>query len=173
MKSTIRFTAKAMSTVPLPKGASATLPARGTKVEGMINGFPFRAALEPNGEGSHRLKMSKALYEAAGAGDKGTVALEITRVGEEPEVRVPQDLRKALAAEPRARATWEDLTPMTRREWILWLSSCKQEETRMRRIEKMCDMLAHGKRRVCCFGGLNWLTKDAKSVETWIALPTT
>jgi hypothetical protein len=38
----------------LPKNASAKLPSRGmTMVEGTINSFPFRAALEPNGKGSH------------------------------------------------------------------------------------------------------------------------
>ena len=36
----------------LPKSASAKLPSRGTTVvEGMINAIPFRAALEPDGNG--------------------------------------------------------------------------------------------------------------------------
>ena len=35
----------------LPKNASAKLPSRGmTTVEGTINGFPFRATLEPDGQ---------------------------------------------------------------------------------------------------------------------------
>jgi len=62
----------------------------------------------------------------------GTVTVEITRVGEEPEIRVPMDLRKALAAAPLAQALWADITPIARRDWILWLSSAKQPETRGR-----------------------------------------
>ena len=35
----------------LPKNASAKLPSRGmTAIEGTINGFPFRATLEPDGQ---------------------------------------------------------------------------------------------------------------------------
>src|SRR5271156_2543403 len=101
-----------------------------TMVEATINAFPFRAALQADGKGSHCLKVDKAMHDAAGADAGDTVTVEITRVGEEPELRVPMDLRKALAAAPRAQALWTRNTPMARRDWILWISSAKQPETR-------------------------------------------
>jgi hypothetical protein len=183
-KSTIRFSARlfrpqatekigSWSLLTLPKNASAKLPSpEMTMVEGTINGFPFRGALEPSGNGSHWLRVNKAMQNAAGAGAGDTVTVEITRAGEEPELRVPMELRKALAAAPPARALWADITPMARRDWILWISSARQPETRRSRIEKACDMLACGKRRVCCFGGLNWLMKDhGTSGGIWLPLP--
>jgi hypothetical protein len=183
-RSTIRFSARLLrpeatgkiglwTLLTLPRNASAKLPSRGrTMVEGTINGFPFRAALEPDGKGSHRLRVNQAMRDAAGADAGDTVTVEITRAGEEPEVRTPMDLRQALAAAPLARALWADITPMARRDWILWISSARQPEMRRGRIEKACDMLASGKRRVCCFGGLNWLRKDhATAGETWLPLP--
>ena len=181
-RSTIRFSARLVrpeatektgswTVLTLPRNASAKLQGV-TMVEGTINGFPFRAALEPNGKGSHWLKVNKAMQDAAGADAGDTVTVEITRVGEEPELRVPLDLRKALAAAPLARALWANITPMARRDWILWISSARQLETRRNRIEKACDMLASGKRRVCCFGGLNWLMKDhGTSGGIWLPLP--
>src|SRR5437762_12301645 len=69
--------------------------------------------------------------------------------GEEP--RVPTDLRKALAAAPKAKAQWSDLTPNARRDFISWIDSAKQPETRRRRIERAGSMLAAGKRRPCCY----------------------
>ena len=182
--STIRFSAKlsrpkatekvgSSSRLTLPKKASAKLPSRGmTMVEGTINGFPFRAALEQNGNGIHMLKVNKGLQTAAGADVGETLTVEITRAGEEPETRVPMDLRKALAAAPRAQAAWSDITSNARRDWILWVTSAKQSETRRGRIEKASDMLASGKRRVCCFGGIKWLRKDhPTSGATWLQLP--
>jgi hypothetical protein len=183
IKSTIRFSAKLLRpkatdktgpwTIALPKIATAKLPSRGTTmVEGTINGFPFRAALESNGKGSSTLGIQRSVRDAAGADAEDDVTVEITRAGEEPEARLPADLRSALAAAPPAMKSWADITPIARRDWILWISSAKQPETRSRRIEKACDMLASGKRRICCFGGLNWLTKDLpKSAETWRPLP--
>ena len=44
----------------LPKEASAKLPSRGMiSVEGTINGFPFRTALELTGEESHGSGLTK------------------------------------------------------------------------------------------------------------------
>src|SRR5437868_11322095 len=67
------------------------------------------------------------------------------------ELRPPTDLRKALAAAPMAKAQWSGLTPIARRDFISWIDSAKQPETRRRRIEKARSMLAAGKRRPCCY----------------------
>ena len=69
------------------------------------------------------------------------------RAGEEPEAKVPTDLRKALAAAPKAKAKWSDLTSIARRDFISWIDSAKQPEAHRGRIEKACAMLAAGKRR--------------------------
>ena len=112
------------------------------------------------------------MHDTAGADAGDTVTVEITRAGEEPELRVPVDLRQALAAAPRAQASWADITPLARRDWIFSISTARQPETRRRRIEKACDMLASGKRRLCCFPGIKWLMKkNAKSCGLWLPLP--
>jgi hypothetical protein len=137
----------------LPKNASARLPSRGmTAIEGTINGFAFQAMLEPDGQKSHWLKVDRKLSEAARAEASDIVTLEIAPAAKEPEPEVPADLKKALAtAGPKARALWSDITPIARRDWIQWITSGKQIETRARRIKNACSMLAAGKRRVCCF----------------------
>lgn len=136
----------------LPADVSAKLPTRSmTTVDGTLAGHRFQATLEPDGQGSHWLKVGSALRKAAGVVAGDTVALEITPVAVEPEPRVPVDLRKALAAAPPARTQWDSLTPVARRDWIHWITSGKKAETRERRIINACDMLASGKRRACCF----------------------
>src|SRR5262249_55163677 len=128
-------------------------PSRGqTTVEGTLNGFAFRATLEPDGQGGHWLKVDRTMREAAGAEAGGGGTLENPPVGEEPGAKGPADLRKgAPAAPPRAREVWSDITPIARRDWIHWIVSAKQAETRARRIRNACSMLAAGKRRPCCF----------------------
>ena len=146
----------------LPKNASAKLPSRGiTPIEGTINGFAFQATLEPDGQKSHWLKVDRKLCEAAGADAGGIVTLEIAPAGKETEPEVPTDLRKALAtATPKARALWSDITPNARRDWIHWITSAKQADTRARRIKNACSMLAAGKRRVCCFDRSGFYSKS-------------
>ena len=136
----------------LPASASGKLPTRSmTTVDGTLNGEAFQATLEPDGQGSHWLKVTKALREAAGAEVGDTVTLEISPVEKEPEPKVPADLRKALAADPAAKATWADITPVARRDWIAWITSGRKAETRGKRVAVAIDKLASGKRRACCF----------------------
>ena len=151
----------------LPKAASAKLPTRSmTTVDGTFAGKPFTATLEPDGEGSHWLKVQTALREAAGvaAGDK--VELAITPVRDEPEPPVPPDIRKALTAAPEADAVWSSLTPRARRDWIHWITSGKKAETRVKRIATACDMLASGKRRACCFDRSGMYSKGNMGAPT-------
>lgn len=150
----------------LPRAASAKLPTRGmTAVEGLINGKPFRAVLEPDGNRGHWLKVTRQLREAAGVEAGDDVLLEIAPAAKEPEPRVPADLRKALAAAPKARALWSEITPVARRDWIRWITSARRPETRTRRIHGACDMLAGGKRRACCFDRSGFYSKDFTSPE--------
>jgi hypothetical protein len=154
------------SFLKLPKAASAKLPSRGmTSVEGRINGRPFRATLEPDGNRSHWLKVSRKLREAAGAEAGDIVTLEIAPNRKEPEARVPADLRKALASAPKARAVWKDITPVARRDWIQWIVSAKRPETRARRVDNACSMLAGGKRRICCFDRSGFYGKSMSAPE--------
>jgi uncharacterized protein DUF1905/bacteriocin resistance YdeI/OmpD-like protein len=149
----------------LPKNASAKLPSRGmTAIEGTINGFAFQAVLEPDGQKSHWLKVGRKMREAAGADAGDTVTLEIAPAAKEPEPEVPADLRKALAAAaPKVRALWSDITPIARRDWIQWITSAKQAETRTRRVKNACSMLAAGKRRPCCFDRSGFYAKSVSA----------
>ncbi len=146
----------------LPKNASAKLPSRGmTAIEGTINGLPFQATLEPDGQKSHWLKVDGKLGKSADAEAGDIVTLEIAPAGKETEPEMPPDLKKALAAAARkARAVWSDITPNARRDWIHWITCAKQPETRTRRIKNACSMLSTGKRRVCCFDRSGFYSKS-------------
>lgn len=65
--------------------------------------------------------------------------------------KVPADLRKVLAAVPKAKSLWDGLTPIARRDFVSWIESAKQQETRKRRVESIPSRLSSGKRRPCCY----------------------
>lgn len=145
----------------LPKAASDKLPRRGrTSVKGTINGHPFQATLDPDGHLSHWLKVSKELREDAHADIGEMVTVQIAPANPEPEPHLPDDLRRALAASPGAKAGWEGATTIARLDWIHWIESAKQAKTRKSRVESACDMLSSGKRRVCCFDQSGFYSKS-------------
>ena len=67
--------------------------------------------------------------------------------------QLPQDLKEALAANPKALAVWNDVTPLARNEWICWVTAGKLRETRGIRIQKGISKLSGGMRRPCCWLG--------------------
>jgi|SRR5579859_5335521 len=73
------------------------------------------------------------------------------QVTEDSGPKLPTDLSQALTTTPTAQASWEDITTIARMDWISWIDSAKQPETRKRRIKNACEMLASGKRRPCCY----------------------
>ena len=66
---------------------------------------------------------------------------------------VPTDLQKLIISKPKVFAAWEDITELSRNEWLCWIESAKKVETRSRRIRIMSENLAAGKRRPCCWAG--------------------
>ena len=154
---TIRFTAKlfkigSWTLLQLPKSASAKLPSRGmVMVEGTINDFGFQAPLEPDGNKGHWLKVEKNIREASGVDEGDAVTIEIEPIKEWPEPKVPTDLKKALTSAPTAQATWMDITPNARWDWVRWIGSTKNSETRKKRIGVALSKMNAGNRRPCCF----------------------
>lgn len=136
----------------LPKDASTKLPSKGmVSVEGTINGSAFAAALEPDGHGGHLLRLDSTLQKTVGAKVGDEVSINMAPANVEPEPKVPTDLQRALDTDKEAKALWLDITTLARRDWIHWVTSAKQAETRARRIEQTKSKLKDGKRRPCCF----------------------
>ncbi len=135
----------------LPEVASKAMPSRGqVAVIGTINGHAFRTVLEPDGYWGHFIKFDDLLQKTAGT--TGSVKLEITPTKDWPEPALPQDITDALADAPeKVKEKWKDITPMARWEWIRWVNSTANTDTRVIRIEKTISKLNGKHRRPCCF----------------------
>ncbi len=67
--------------------------------------------------------------------------------------KLPNDMRKALATNPKALEAWKDITTLARNEFICWVEDAKQLKTRERRIRRTQEELEDGQRRPCCWPG--------------------
>lgn len=93
----------------------------------------------------------------------------------EPEPIVPADLKDVLAGAPKAKALWDDLTPVGRRDFISWIASAKQPETRKRRVDSVPSRLTSGKKRPCCYAVVPFalykaIAANPKAKAAWGAL---
>jgi uncharacterized protein YdeI (YjbR/CyaY-like superfamily) len=82
--------------------------------------------------GDNEVRRAKAdgRWEAGYAGQSGAM--------------LPEDLARALAANPRAQAMFQALTSANRYSIVYRIGSAKKVETRARRVEQFVEMLARG-----------------------------
>ncbi len=82
--------------------------------------------------------------------------------------QLPTDLKKALLADKAALAKWEDITPLSRNEWICWVEFVKKAATRQEHVERVISELKEGKRRPCCWLGCTHRTdKQLSPTQKW------
>jgi uncharacterized protein YdeI (YjbR/CyaY-like superfamily) len=64
-----------------------------------------------------------------------------------PPAEPPEDFSAALAANPKALATFNSFPPSARREYVDWIVEAKRPETRASRIVQAVEWIGEGKRR--------------------------
>ena len=107
-----------------------------------INGYTWRSTVGNRG-GIQYIVVNANARRGAGvkAGDFVTITLEPDT--EKREIETPTALQKALGAKLTQKLNGLSFTH--KKEFIVWYSGAKQEETRARRVEKMKQMLSSGK----------------------------
>ncbi|MGA7926484.1 MAG: YdeI/OmpD-associated family protein [Candidatus Sulfotelmatobacter sp.] len=107
-----------------------------------INGYTWRSTVGNRG-GIQYVVVDAAARRGAGvrAGDFVTIALEPD--AEKREINIPPSLQKALGAKLTQKLNRLSFTH--KKEFIVWYSEAKKEDTRARRVAKMKQMLSTGK----------------------------
>jgi hypothetical protein len=107
-----------------------------------INGYTWRSTVGNRG-GIQYLVVNAAARRQAGvkAGDTVTIILEPDT--EKRDIEIPIQLRKSLGAKLTEKLN--RLSFSHKKEFVVWYSEAKKEDTRARRVEKMKAMLSEGK----------------------------
>lgn len=137
--------------INVPLHSSKELSSRGiVMVRGTINTIEFKTVLEPDGKGSHWIEINPSLSKEIGANIGENVSVTIEQTKEWIEPQVPSEFMAALTTSNLLNQ-WDSLTPKSRWEWIRWIRSTKNAETRSKRIDVACSKLQKGDKNPCCF----------------------
>lgn len=113
------------------------------RVEGEIADQPVSGAWMPVGDGRRYFIVSPAVRKSAGAGLGALLEMRF-RVADQEAVEVPEALARALAANVRAAAAWDALTPGRRRGFCHRVNGAKTDPTRARRVAEVLAELSGG-----------------------------
>jgi bifunctional DNA-binding transcriptional regulator/antitoxin component of YhaV-PrlF toxin-antitoxin module len=107
-----------------------------------INGYTWRSTVG-NRSGIQYIVVNAEARRDAGvkAGDVVTITIEPDT--EKREIEIPLALQRALGTKLTQKLNALSFTH--KKEFIVWYSEAKKEDTRTRRVEKMKQMLSAGK----------------------------
>ena len=134
-----------MCCIPVPFDPKAVFGKVRAPVTVTLNGYTFRSTISSMG-GATFVPLRRSHREAAGLAGDETLRV-IFELDEGPrEVTVPEDLRKALAANRSRRDRWDALSYTHRREHVEAIEGAKKPETRARRLQRTLRALdaSHG-----------------------------
>lgn len=138
--------------VRFPKSESEKLPSRGqVAITGTIDGHEIREAIEPDGAGSHWLHISEDMNKKIKVSEGDEVKISVENTKEWPEPEIPSDVQKEIVENPETADWWKDITTASRWEWMRWIQSTNNPETRKKRIVVSISKMNNGMRRPCCF----------------------
>ncbi len=118
-------------------------------VEGLINNMPFKSPLEPDGNFGHWFDLNKVGFKIEDFSKP--VEIKLNQIKDWIEPTLPLDIEKSLKSEKDLFSLWKTFTPMARWEWIRWINSTGNSETRTKRIKVAIDKMYKGERRPCCW----------------------
>jgi hypothetical protein len=103
-------------------------------LRGTINGFDFWVSAQPMSDGNHWVTINREMRAEMDLVGDEDVEVEFTLADGPPQLEVPADLRKALDANPAAKAVFDQMSHNHRKEYLRWIREAKRTETRSRRI---------------------------------------
>jgi len=106
-----------------------------------LNGFTYRSTIAAMG-GPPCIPLRKSNREAAGLEGNETVEVRLDLDTDKREVKPPADLAKALKSSPALWKHWQELSYSHQREHVDFVEQAKKLETRIRRIERVIEMIS-------------------------------
>ena len=110
-----------------------------------IGSFSYRSSVAVMG-GKYLISLSAERRAASGLKGGDLIQVDLQLDTTPREVKVPDDLAAALAAEPEAKAFFDRLSYSNQSRHVLSITDAKTPETRQRRIDKVMEMLRAGKK---------------------------
>lgn len=93
-------------------------------------------------------KITAWIKEAMLLNDKGVKLPAKAKPADKKELPVPEYFVKALAKNKKAKQVFENFPPSHKKEYVMWITEAKTEDTRNKRMTTALEWMAEGKSRL-------------------------
>jgi Domain of unknown function (DUF1905)/Bacteriocin-protection, YdeI or OmpD-Associated len=133
--------------VAVPINVEKFFGSRGqVKVKATFDGHPYRGVIANMGTGSHCIGVRKDVRKAIGKTIGDIVMVTIEEDLDERVLEITEDLRVFFKKNAHAREFFDTLSYTNRKEYVVWITSAKKQETREKRLLALLKKL-HDKKK--------------------------
>ncbi len=119
---------------PVPDEMAAAWKKAGVKrLVGTVNGHPVKRALQNHAGGGSYIMIGRPLLKEIGAGVRATLSFDFAPDPTPDALDVPPEFAEVLRQDAAAAARWSTFTVGRQRSLLHYVTSAKQEATRIRR----------------------------------------
>lgn len=133
------------SYVEPPFDVDQVFGAKRVKVKATFDGVEYKGSIVRMG-GCYILGITQEIRNRIGKGFGDEVFVTVEKDETERSVEVPDDLAAAMSCSENAQATFRSFSYTAQKEYVVWITSAKRQETRSERIKKAIILLSEGKK---------------------------
>lgn len=119
--------------------------AKRVKVKATFDGVEYRGSVVNMG-GCYMLGITQEIRSKIGKGFGDEVFVTLQKDEEERSVEIPEDFAAAMNHNEAAVSTFKALSYTGQKDYVVWITSAKRQETRTDRIIKAVSLLSEGKK---------------------------
>ncbi|UPK70011.1 YdeI/OmpD-associated family protein [Chitinophaga filiformis] len=117
------------------------------KVKALIDGkVTYRGSLAKMGTTCHILGITQAIRKELGKELGDTIHVVLEQDLAPREVILPEEVAALFSKHPGAKAFFDTLSYTDRKEYIVWITSAKREETKQNRLGLLIEKLKNGRK---------------------------
>lgn len=111
------------------------------KVQAAFDGYEYQGSLAKMGHHCHFLIVTQKIRTAIGKKSGDTIHVMISKDTSERTIAIPEDFLHRLEATPETFQFFNSLSFTNRKEYVVWITNAKKDETRMNRLDKAIKLL--------------------------------
>ncbi len=127
--------------IEIPFDVEQVYGAKRVKVKATFDGVEYRGSIVKMGLPCYIIGITKDIRKKIGKKPGDIIEVTIEKDEEERIVEIPMDFKERIELDDNIKEFWNTLSFSMQKKYIVWITSAKKEETRIKRINEAIEKM--------------------------------
>lgn len=127
--------------IEIPFDVEQVYGAKRVKVKATFDGVEYRGSIVKMGLPCYIIGIIKDIRKKIGKKPGDIIEVTIEKDEEERIVEIPMDFKERIELDDNIKEFWNTLSFSMQKKYVVWITSAKKEETRIKRINEAIEKM--------------------------------